>query len=108
MVTMVFIEMPLFQKYVVFSDNNLREIQNVILENPEVGDVIVKGRGLRKMRVALPGRGKSGGARMIYYRWASASLCYFVFAYPKNVMDDLSDRQLNTLAELMQKEIENG
>lgn len=105
---MVFIELPLFQRLLTFSDEDLRKIQNVLLERPETGEVIVKGHGLRKMRVALPGRGKSGRARVIYYWRASVSLCYLVFAYPKNVMDDLSDKQLKMLADTIQEVIENG
>jgi hypothetical protein len=45
----------------------LRALQIKLLQDPEAGDLISGGRGLRKMRVALPGRGKSGGARVIYY-----------------------------------------
>jgi hypothetical protein len=58
---MVFVELPLFQKLISFSDEDLRRIQNIILERPEAGKVLVKGQGLRKLRVALPERGKSGG-----------------------------------------------
>jgi len=105
---MVFIELPLFQKLLSFTDDDLRKVQNAILERPNVGEVMVKGQGLRKMRVSLPGRGKSGGARVIYYWQASASLCYLVFAYPKNVMDNISDKQLKLLSDVVRKEIGNG
>jgi len=43
----------------------MRELQVILLENPSVGDLIPGGRGLRKLRVPLPGRGKRGGARVI-------------------------------------------
>jgi hypothetical protein len=56
----------------------------------------------------LPGRGKSGGARVIYYWRASESLCLLMFAYPKSVMDDLSDKQLKALVKLLKEEFENG
>jgi hypothetical protein len=105
---MVFVELPLFQKLISFSDEDLRRIQNAILEHPEAGDVMVKGKGLRKLRVALPGRGKSGGARVIYYWCVSASLCLLMFAYPKNAMDTLSDEQLKALVHLVEEEFGNG
>jgi hypothetical protein len=41
--------------------------KNVLVENPERGDVIKGGGGIRKLRHALPGRGKSSGVRVIYY-----------------------------------------
>ncbi|MCL1861242.1 MAG: type II toxin-antitoxin system RelE/ParE family toxin [Proteobacteria bacterium] len=102
---MVFIELPLFQKYLAFTDDELRSIQSAIMERPNIGSVIPGGKGLRKMRFALPGRGKSGGARVIYYWQTSKSLCLLVFAYPKNIMDDLSNEQLKILAKLAQEEL---
>jgi hypothetical protein len=72
---MVFIGPPLFRKYLSFSDEEMRALQNVLLERPDAGAVIVSGKGLRKMRFALPGRGKRGGARVIYYRQGSPCCC---------------------------------
>ncbi len=105
---MIFIEMPVFNKLVSFTDDELRTVQNVLVDNPEAGDLISAGHGLRKLRAALSGRGKRGGARVIYYWWASKSVCYLVFAYPKNVMDNLTDTQLKTLAQVMTEEIGHG
>jgi hypothetical protein len=98
---MVFIELPLFRKYVEFSDDELREIQSTLIDNPKAGDVIRGGGGLRKLRVALPGRGKRSGARVIYVYVDAQARCYLVLAYPKNVMEDLSREQLSALAQLM-------
>ena len=105
---MIFIEMPVFSKVVAFTDDELHAIQNTLVDNPEAGDLISGGRGLRKLRAALSGRGKRGGARVIYYWWASKSVCYLVFAYPKSVMDNLTDAQLKTLAQVMIEEIDHG
>jgi hypothetical protein len=105
---MVFIELPLFAKYFALSDSELRELQTRLLQHPEAGDLITHGRGLRKLRIALPGRGKSGGARIIYYWMPDAARCYLVFAYPKNVMENLTDAQLKKLAKAMQEEVGNG
>ena len=62
-------------------------------------------RGLRKLRVPLPGRGKRGGARVIYYHWVSKEQCYLLYAYAKNVSANLTSQQLQRLAEVMQAEI---
>ena len=70
---MVFIELPIFIRCAasLFTDEDLVGLQVTLLENPAAGDLIKEGRGLRKLRVPLPGRGKSGGARVIYYHWVS-------------------------------------
>jgi hypothetical protein len=43
-----------------------RRLKGDILNCPEAGDVIVGTGGLRKLRVAKSGQGKSGGYRVIY------------------------------------------
>ncbi|GHU06435.1 hypothetical protein FACS1894158_12840 [Betaproteobacteria bacterium] len=53
---MVFIELPLFTKYVDLPDEELRDVQTQLLKNPEAGDLIKQGRGLRKIRIGLSGR----------------------------------------------------
>jgi hypothetical protein len=101
---MVFVELPIFIRCAddLFSDEDLTELQNTLLANPDAGDVIPGGAGLRKLRVALPGRGKRGGARVIYYHWVSKEQCYLVYAQAKNVTASLSPDQLRRLAQAMQ------
>lgn len=60
---------------------------------------------LRHTFVPLPGRGKRGGARVIYYHWVSKEQCYLLYAYAKNVSANLTSQQLQRLAEVMQAEI---
>jgi hypothetical protein len=105
---MVFIELPLFQKYLQFTDEELAAIQEEILEDPKRGDLIPGGRGLRKLRAAIAGRGKRGGARVIYYVWNEQDRCYLIFAYAKNVQGDLTRGQLKTLAAVMAEELDDG
>ena len=104
---MVFVELPIFVRCAqdMFSDDDLRELQVTLLKNPAAGDLILGGRGLRKLRVPLPGQGKRGGARVIYYHWVSHDQCYLVYAYAKNVAADLTKDQLRRLAELMDVEV---
>jgi hypothetical protein len=45
-------------------DNELRQLQETLLENPKAGDVIQGTKGLRKIRIAFERRGKSGGGRV--------------------------------------------
>ena len=106
---MVFVELPIFIRCAddLFSDEDLIELQNTLLENPGVGDLIQGGRGLRKLRVPLPGRGKRGGARVIYYHRVSQAQCYLVYAYAKNVTANLTPDQLRRLAHAMQAVIQS-
>ena len=61
-----FIEVPMFSKKwkeLGLSDENLRELQNVLLKDPKSGDVIQGTGGLRKIRIPLDNTGKRGGGR---------------------------------------------
>jgi len=71
---MKFIETPVFTRAVVelLKDEDYRLLQLALLLRPELGRVIRGSGGLRKMRWSLPGRGKRGGIRVIYY-WDRAS-----------------------------------
>jgi hypothetical protein len=90
-----------------WNDEELRSLQNFLLASPEAGDVIRGGAGLRKLRWNVDGRGKRGGARVIYYRYVAAGSIYLVYAYLKTAQADLTRDQVKILAELM-KEIDHG
>lgn len=72
-----------------------------IARRPEAGKLIRGGAGLRKIRVALPGRGKSGGARVIYF-WRREEILYFLDMYSKNEKEDLSAAELKALVKLIE------
>jgi len=48
-------------------DEEYAEFQSRLAANPSLGALIKGGGGIRKIRVAVGSRGKSGGARVIYY-----------------------------------------
>ena len=73
-------------------DLAMRRIESDLLSAPDAHPVIKGLRGVRKARFALPGRGKSGGGRVIYY-FAVGTALYMMTAYPKNERDDLSHDQ---------------
>jgi hypothetical protein len=64
--------------------------------------------GLRKLRVGLPGRGKRGSARVIYYWWAAEDRFYLLMAYTKNAQSELTADQRKRLAAAMREELEDG
>ena len=73
---------------------------NALLLNPTCGNVISGTGGFRKMRFALPGRGKSGGLRIIYLDVPYYSILYLMLAYPKNEKDTLSDAEKSELKQI--------
>lgn len=83
----------------VLTDDDQRAVETAILENPDVG-VVIPGAGVRKLRVALPGRGKRGGARVIYFAVKRKGRVYLLRVFQKNVREDLTVRERHDLARL--------
>lgn len=65
--------------------------------NPEAGDLVPGTGGVRKLRWGLEGRGKRGGARVIYYFHSERIPLFVITAYAKNVRDDISDADRNDM-----------
>ena len=66
-----------------------------LARNPLAGDLVQGTGGVRKLRWALDGRGKSGGARVIYYYHGEAMPLFALTAYAKNERADLSQADRN-------------
>jgi hypothetical protein len=76
-------------------------VVSAIAVEPDGGELIPGAGGLRKRRIALPGRGKSGGARIITLYLGERFPVYAVFVYAKNERADLSPRQTRILMRLV-------
>jgi hypothetical protein len=74
-------------------DADMRKIELDLVAAPDAHPMIKGLRGARKARVALPGRGKRGGGRVVYYVMIAPSVLFMLTAYPKNEQDDLSNDQ---------------
>ena len=89
------------------SVEDTKELEMILLNNTEQGDKIPGMDGARKLRIQLEGRGKRGGARVIYIDILTKERLYFLFAYPKNVQEDLTSeqkKQLRLLIEAIKEE----
>ncbi len=60
-----------------------------IAANPTAGDVIPGAEGARKVRWAVAGRGKRGGARVIYFHLGADELVLLIAVYTKSVQANL-------------------
>ncbi|XKG35813.1 type II toxin-antitoxin system RelE/ParE family toxin [Idiomarina loihiensis] len=98
---MDFIETSIFKTQIekLATNEELRELQNELIAQPEKGSIITGTGGLRKVRMAVGSQGKSGGLRVIYYL-AHAEKIYLVLAYPKSEKDNLTAREKSELKEL--------
>ena len=98
---MLFVETPYLTRFCEehCSDDELRDLQQQLIERPDAGDLIRGAKGLRKLRWASPGRGKSGGARVIYCWRNAAGQIYLRYAYSKNAQADLTAAQRKSLVQ---------
>jgi mRNA-degrading endonuclease RelE of RelBE toxin-antitoxin system len=101
-----FIETKLFtrlvQKYL--TDDEYRELQALLIELPDAGDVVPGTGGVRKLRWRVGGRGKRGGYRVIYYAKIQQGLIWMLTLYPKNVTEKIPAHILREI----RREVENG
>jgi hypothetical protein len=84
----------------VFTASERKAAEEEIAADPAAWPIIRNSGGLRKARAARGGKGKSGGARVIYFHVARDGAIYFLFAYSKNRREDLDPTQLKRLRAL--------
>ena len=92
----------------LISDDEYAELQFTLSERPDLGALIRNGRGIRKVRWSVKGRGKRGGIRVIYYWYVRGDQILMLLAYPKNGQDNLPPEQLKTLRQLVKEEFGRG
>ena len=100
------VETSIFTKRItsLLGDDDYRKFQARLAANPEIGSLIKGGGGIRKVRVAFGSRGKSGGARVVYYWAAGKDVILLLYAYAKNVAADMTPKQVSQLAAAVKEE----
>jgi mRNA-degrading endonuclease RelE of RelBE toxin-antitoxin system len=103
---MIIIETSFFTRRVtqLLSDDEYRELQAALVNRPKAGPVIPRSGGLRKLRWSASGRGKRGGARVIYYWATQQERILMLLIYTKNESDDLTPDQIKVLRSIVEKE----
>ena len=71
-----------------------------LIDHPDAGDVIPGAGGARKLRWAAKGKGKRGGARIIYLYVLIAARVYLLRCYAKNVKTDLTTDEKKELRQV--------
>ncbi len=103
---MVILETHAFAARIVelLPDDEYRLLQQTLVARPDAGRLIRGTAGLRKLRWAAKGRGKRGGARLIYYWHVPGDQLLMLVVYAKGEQDDLTPRQRAVLRKIVETE----
>ena len=97
------VEMPAYlraAKQCGMSEVDMKRAVDIVSSDPMSGEVIVGSGGLRKLRLAGRGKGKSGGYRLItYFVSKDGAPAFLLWVYSKSDMSNLSDAQLARLSD---------
>lgn len=104
-----FVWLPTFEQMAggLFTEEHRRKLEQLLLTNPESGALLEGTGGFRKLRIALEGRGKSAGARVIYFFSERRGRIYPALIYAKSKQESLTDAQrweLRQLARILKGE----
>jgi len=81
----------------ILTEKELIELENLLINSPDAGDLIPGSRGLRKIRVGSGGKGKRGGSRVTYYWYVEPEKIQFCRIYEKSSQADLSKAELQRI-----------
>lgn len=84
----------------LMDDEERAELVRYVAFHPTAGEVMQGTGGVRKLRWGLEGRGKRGGARVIYFYHDMEMPLYLLTAYAKNERENLDQSEINTLRKL--------
>ena len=84
----------------LFDEDERFELIAYLASNPFVGDEIRGSGGVRKVRFGIGGRGKSGGARVIYFVYDEDTPLLLLTCYGKNARANLTDAEVRAFAKV--------
>lgn len=86
-------------RQVYWTEEELGAFCEFLARNPTAGAVIKGTDGCRKVRWSLPGKGKRGGVRVIYFNRLAQHTVWLLTMYSKNVAADIERKAVNKLRE---------
>ena len=98
-----FVHLPSFVNSAkgVVGEHEQRALEQTLVDDPEAGSVIAGSGGVRKVRVAHAGRGRSGSARVIYFYRSAKGRIYLLLAYAKNQRESISEAEKKMIRRLV-------
>ena len=84
-----------------FDDEDLRLLELSILEDPEKYPIMIGTGGLRKARISLDRKGKSGGARVCFVDFIFVETIYLITVYGNKDKDNLSKAERNLIKKMI-------
>ncbi|HSU12951.1 type II toxin-antitoxin system RelE/ParE family toxin [Longimicrobium sp.] len=98
-----FVFLPSFERTAqgVLSPEDIRELELTLLQQPRAGAVLRDTGGVRKVRAAIEGRGKSGSARVVYLYVEVRQKIYLLLCFAKNEQGNLTPEQKRRVRELV-------
>jgi hypothetical protein len=102
---LTFVETATFTRLVheMVSDDDYAQFQRDLARHPEQGDLLEGCGGVRKVRMAARGKGKSGGARVLYLYLRHRQRIYLLYVFTKGDAANLSADGKKAMRELAQQ-----
>ncbi len=103
------VELPEYIKRAkkILSEDERDDLLYYLSSNPRAGNLIQGTGGIRKLRWALKGKGKSGGSRVIYFYYNETIPLFILTLFSKNEKVNLSKTERNDLAKLVKELAKN-
>lgn len=99
------VRLPSFERSAegVIREEEVRTLEQALIGDPRAGDVLPGTGGVRKIRLARPGGGKRGGARVAYLYVEVKERIYLLLAFAKNEQANLTAQQKKRVRELVEQ-----
>lgn len=85
------------------SEEEMQAVVNTVAADPQAGAIMPRCGGARKLRVAKPGSGKSGGYRVITYFGGEDMPVFLLTVFGKNEKANLSEAEKKALAAMTKR-----
>lgn len=99
-----FVVIPSFMikwKNMGLTEEDMRRLENELLEDPKVGAVMKGTGGVRKMRFSFENTGKSGAVRVIYVDFEVQGQIFLLDTYAKDKKENLTKGERNDIKKVV-------